>query len=219
MFWNLIFSNIINKKNLSIKILQNKNLNKQLDKKIQIIFDQLGVNQKYDASIIGKYLKNSKYNLNLNKIKINYTQIILSKNIKQSKVKKITYIYVLLKKKQTYINIIFDNKKILHNTNGIVLKKHNILEKSRKKDPKSSILNLNHSISFFKNLNIKSCLIINIKKIKPFINKINKIFKNEFNQKDIKFIITPEISFNKSVFKKIKSIKRRLRKKYNVFDV
>jgi hypothetical protein len=219
LFWNLIFSNIINKNNLSIEILQNKNLNKQLDKKIKIIFNQLSVDKQYSTVIIKEYLNNFKYSLNLSKIKLNYSQIIISKNAKQKKHAKIVYMYILLLKKQTYINIFVNNKKIHHNTNGIVLKKHNILEKSRKKDPKSSILNLNNSINFFKNLNINSCLVINIKKIKPFINKINKILKNEFNQKDVKFVISPEISFNKKVFKKIKSIKRRLRKKYNVFDV
>jgi hypothetical protein len=140
----------------------------------------------------------------------------------QDKNKPILLIYILLKKKQTYINYFLNNKKIFHSTNGIILKKNLIIEKSRKKDSKTSILNITTSINILKNLNLnieKKQILINVKKIKPFLNKINKILKTEFNFNDTKYIITPEIPFNKNKFKKIKSIKRRLRKKYNILDV
>jgi hypothetical protein len=124
-----------------------------------------------------------------------------------------------MKKKQTYINICIDKKKIIHNTNGIILKKNGILEKSRKKEYKTSLLNLKISLNFLKNLNFKENLTINLKKIKPFLNKINKILKNEFSNKNVTYILTPEIPFNKKNFKKVKSIKRRLRKRFKLLDV
>jgi len=131
----------------------------------------------------------------------------------------VLYFLLLLKKKQTYVNVLLYGKKILHNTNGIILKKNGILEKSRKKESKTSLLNITISLNFLKNLNFNDNIIINIKKIKPFISKINKILKNEIPNKNIVYILTPEIPFNKNKFKKVKSIKRRLRKKYNLIDV
>ena len=197
-----------------------KNKYNSFDKKIKILFNDLIKNKKYGINIINKYLNNFKNNLNLNKLKLNYNHIISIKKIKNKKKNdKICFFYILLLKKQTYINIILNSKKILHSTNGIVLKKNGILEKCRKKDSKSSIMNLNNSINFFKTLKFNGILIINVKKIKNFLNKINKILKNELLPNNCKFIFSPEVSFLKKNFKKVKSIKRRLRKKYTLLDI
>lgn len=205
MFWNLIFYNLINAKKINLNSI-----------KIKTNFDNLFKNKKYNLILLEKYFKNCKFSIN--ETKLNYTKIILQKNLKENDKINVFYFYILLLKKQTYISIFKNNNKLLHNTNGIVLKQNNIFEKSRKKDQKTSILNLKNSIQIFKKLNLKNYTIINIKKIKPFLNKINKILKNEFNKKKTKIILTPSISFNKNSFKKIKSIKRRLRKKYNILD-
>lgn len=220
MFWNYILSNIVTNTNLSLNKI-NKNSN-QFEKKIKIIFKNINENKYVKNNITEKFLKNYQFKNNLNKTKLNYNYVLSIKNLKKNKqILKNLFFSVFLKKKQTYINVSINNIKILHNTNGILLKKNGIIEKSRKKDPKTSILNLNSSLFFLKNLflNNKFNIIISVRKIKPFLNKINKILKNELNGKRFVFLLSPEISFNKENFKKIKSIKRRLRKKYNLIDV
>lgn len=212
--------NIVVKNKISITNFLNTKKPHSFDKKIKILFNDFTKNKQYSFNIINKYIQNYKYKINLNKIKLNYNQIISIKTIKnEKKNEKICFFYILLLKKQTYINININSKKILHSTNGIVLKKNGILEKCRKKDSKSSIMNLNNAVTFFKNIKFNGTIIVNVKKIKPFINKINKILKNEIFSNNCKFIFSPEISFYKNNFKKIKSIKRRLRKKYTLLDV
>jgi hypothetical protein len=208
------------KNKISLMNFWKKTKYSSIDKKIKIMFNELTKNKKYGLLVIEKYLNNLKNNININKIKINYNYINTIKTLKcEKKEYKTCFFCIVLLKKQTYINVIINNKKYIHNTNGIVLKKNGILEKCRKKDSKSSIMNLNNSINLFKNIKISTTTIVNIKKIKPFLNKIIKVLKNEINLNNLKFILSPEISFFKSNFKKIKSIKRRLRKKYTLLDV
>ena len=205
-----------NSSKMCIKNIKNKT--NKFEKKVKILFKKLNENKPYGA--IEKFLKNYKNKINLNRVELNYTHVLTYKNLKKtSSNTTVLYFLILVKKKQTFINLFLGGKKILHNTNGIFLKKNGIIEKSRKKDLKTSLLNLNISINFLKNLNLKNKILINIKKIKPFLTKINKIIKNELFNKNITYVLTPEISFNKNKFKKVKSIKRRIRKKYNLIDV
>ena len=207
-----------NSSKVCIKNIKNKT--NKFEKKVKILFKKLNENKPYGAGVVEKFLKNYKNKINLNRVELNYTHVLTYKNLKKtSSNTTVLYFLILVKKKQTFINLFFGGKKILHNTNGIVLKKNGIIEKSRKKDLKTSLLNLNISINFLKNLNLKNKILINIKKIKPFLTKINKIIKNELFNKNITYVLTPEISFNKNKFKKVKSIKRRIRKKYNLIDV
>jgi hypothetical protein len=168
--------------------------------------------------LINNFLKNLKNRLTLNQTKINYISVLLKKSKITNLKKNFLNLLIILKKKQTYVNISFNFLKKIHNTNGIVLKKNGIFEKSRKKDSKTSILTVNESLKYLKTFKEKNFITINIKNLKPFLNKINKILKNEIKN-DCKIIITPNIPFYKNKFKKIKSIKRRLRKKYNVIDI
>lgn len=219
MFWNLILTKIVNKNKLSISTIKNKNLSLSVEKKIKILFKKFNIKKNYDNVLINNFIKNLKNKINIQNIKINYINVLLKKNKITTNKKDILKLLIILNKKQTYVNISFNFFKKIHNTNGMVLKKSGILEKSRKKDSKTSILNINESIKYLKNFNFKKTLfIINIKKLKPFLNKINKILKNEITN-NCKIVITPSIPFYKNKFKKIKSIKRRLRKKYNVIDV
>lgn len=218
LFWNYITSNLVNYKEISFNKIKNKN--NVFEKKIKILFKYSDDNNPHICNIIENFLKNLNNRIYSTKTKINYNNILTFKNLKKKKFKnKLIDLIIIMKKKQTYINICIDKKKIIHNTNGIILKKNGILEKSRKKEYKTSLLNLKISLNFLKNLNFKENLTINLKKIKPFLNKINKILKNEFSNKNVTYILTPEIPFNKKNFKKVKSIKRRLRKRFKLLDV
>ncbi len=215
---------MILKNEISLSQLKQKISTWYFDKKLQIIFNNYNQKDKKNLISIEKDMKNKTYML-FTKNNVNYINILINKNIS----KNILYVdkvffYVTLKKKQTYVSIYENKKKIFQNTNGIVLKKNNILEKSRKKDIKISMLNVISSIKFYKN-NLKNkqikCFVVSIKNAKTFIIKINKILISEIKQFTNKlfFILTPSITFGRQSFKKIKSIKRRLRKKYNVIDV
>lgn len=184
------------------------------------MFNNTNETKLHRYNIIEKFFKIFRNKLSKNTSKINYNNTLVLKSLKKKKVKNpIINLIIIMRKKQTYINIYMGGKKIIHNTNGIILKKNGIMEKSRKKDYKTSLLNLNISLNFLKNLNFKENITINLKKIKPFLSKINKILKNEFLNKNVTYILTPQIPFSKKNFKKIKSIKRRLRKKFKLIDV
>jgi hypothetical protein len=188
------------------------------EKKIKIIFKKFNIKKNSDMLLINNFIKVFKKKINLSKVKINYINILL-KNSKINNLKKnFLKLLIILKKKQTYVSISLNFLKKIHNTNGIFLKKNGILEKSRKKDSKTSILNVKESVKYLKKFKDNNFIIVIIKNVKPFLNKINKILKNEI-KKNCKIIITPKIPFYKNKFKRVKSIKRRLRKKYNIIDV
>lgn len=191
-----------------------------IDTKLRFIFKKFNKNEKKINFVVEYFIKNLKYN----KIKKNINlSLVFYKNTKKLK-NKICFC-IVLEKKQTFVVISLNNLNLLSLSNGVILKKNNIFKKSKKKEEKSSILNINTSINFLKKKidnNNKNILIINVKKIKSFISKINKIFKkqnkikNNFNKRI--FLVTPMINFFKTNFKKIKSIKRRSRKKYKILN-
>ena len=209
----------MNKNIIYFKIFKKKNLDIANEKKIKILFKKFNIKKSTEMILINNFIKIFKNKINLSRIKINYISLIFKKSKIKNLKKNFLKLLIVLKKKQTYVNISLNFLKKIHNTNGIVLKKNGIFEKSRKKDSKTSILNINESVKYLKKFKDQNYLIINIKHIKPFLNKINKILKNEI-KKDCKIIITPNIPFYGGIkFKKIKSIKRRLRKKYNIIDI
>lgn len=157
-------------------------------------------------------------------LKINYNNILASRLFEFRVKKSIIFnkFFIILNKKQTYINVYIGVFKKIHITNGIILKKYKILEKCRKKDPRTSLFSLKQSVISFKKIitNKEQNLIINVKKIKPFINKILKymLLYSRLKNKKLFVITTPITSFSNFKFKKIKSIKRRLRKKYAMIN-
>ena len=109
---------------------------------------------------------------------------------------------------------IYKNKCILTITPGIIFNKLRMKEKSLKKTQKVFNLMIKLVItSLKKNINCNN-FIINIRGTKSKITNIVLFIKKNFNKKTDKilFIYTPNIDF-KLKFKKIKSIKRRLKKK------
>lgn len=179
-------------------------------------------------TMLNAFYQNIKHSKKLlifsNSKKIFYINFMLKNKKKYDTLSGGVAIIIVLEKKQTYINILKKNKKIFHLTNGIVLKKKKIFEKFKKKDNKNHLITTLISVDFlkkqWKELN-ENLILINIKKTKPILSKIYKYVVNgvkKIKSKNI-FILTPLINFNKSNFKKIKSIKRRLRKRYVLLDV
>jgi hypothetical protein len=126
-----------------------------------------------------------------------------------------TTILIKLTKKQTFSHIFYKNKLAWFYTNGILLKKLNILKKSQKKDLKISLLNVKNTVNteIIKNNNN---IVVNIVNTKIETQKLSHILRSGLKYKNIIYIYTPLIFFSKNRFKKIQSIKRKLKKRYVV---
>jgi hypothetical protein len=127
-----------------------------------------------------------------------------------------TILQLKLTKKQLF-STIFNKKKIaLFVSNGLFLKKL-VLKKNQKKDSKVSILNLKRVVEFLQKKNVTS-LVINIMYSKNYLVKYLNFFKSSLKNTHVLYFYSPKLNFSKKKFKKIKSIKRKLKKKY-VFSV
>jgi len=117
---------------------------------------------------------------------------------------------IVLSYKTQLRSLIVNNAKISYFvTNGMISKKLE-LEKSQKKNDKLSMLNLSE-ISL--KLNTKTNLVVLIKHTSSKILKIINFIKKKKILSNI-FIYSPKTPFSLSKIKKIKSIKRKLAKKY-----
>lgn len=117
-----------------------------------------------------------------------------------------------LTKKQLFSTIFSKSKINFFCTNGMFLKKL-ALNKNKKKDNKVSVLNLKKTAEFIKARNIKT-LLINVIYSKTFVFKYLNILKKNINVDNLIYIYTPKTSFSQNKYKKIKSIKRKLKKRY-----
>jgi len=123
-------------------------------------------------------------------------------------------IFLIKFKKQLLSSIMLNGKLKKFLTNGVFIKKLD-LKKSQKKDDKIVLINLNDCILFIKKNFFKSNIVVNIKNTNnKFIKVINFIKKN-FNTLKYLLIYTPKIPYSNFKYKKVKSIKRKLKKKYN----
>lgn len=118
-----------------------------------------------------------------------------------------------IRKNKPKIFVINNNRCFLSITSGLIFKKLNLSKKKIKKSEKMLTLMIRTVFFKIKNLiSYKKCL-INIKGTKNnlfnIIININKIFKNKMS-----LMYEPRISYGRFKFKKIKSIKKRLRKKF-----
>lgn len=127
-----------------------------------------------------------------------------------------SYFFFLLniKKKKPFINVSIKDKTKLAISTGFILKKLKINEKKSKKNIKTLFLILKIIIADLnKNLKNYKKVILNIKGSKKRLFQIMNFLKKKFKFNKIIFIYTPNFYQNSIKFKKIKSIKRRLRKK------
>jgi hypothetical protein len=207
--------------NISLQDVKQKTTNWYIETKLKIIFSRFFKKENITTKIIDKFIKSRKNSIFFKKFKINYV-FTFFKKVKNEVFSNVCELNITLAKKQTYVSTVINNNKNSHLTNGIMLKQISILEKCRKKDSKVSVLTVSNSTNNFKKKLTKDALVLlKIKKIKPFINKISKLVINDLKSvsRNLFIIIKPSMNFNFSSFKKIKSIKRRLRKKYKTIDL
>lgn len=216
MIWNKVFTNL--KRNEKIKISYIYNTKTHIIQKKNIINVFKKFSQKNKIDVVKNFIKNNQKN-KFTTLKTDYKKLIFKKiNIKIDRTEFLKKILILsLNTKQMYCNILENEKNTFFLTNGIVTKENEILEKKRKKELKFTIINLNKTLS---KLKISNCT-INIRKLRPSLSKILKIIKIHFkkNENKLNLIISPKIPFSFEKFKKVKSIKRRLRKKYKLLDL
>jgi hypothetical protein len=154
------------------------------------------------------------YNFYIRFFKKNQFQSISLKNSKKT-----VSMMILNFKSQLYSSILKNSKLIKLTTNGFFLKKLE-LEKCQKKNDKLSILNLRESQTQLMNLNknsknINNSTVLNVCGTNTKLFKLINFFKKKTNDSNFLVYFTPKISYSKIKFKKIKSIKRKLTKKYN----
>jgi hypothetical protein len=173
-------------------------------------------NEKKIINIISSFIKLNK--ILLNSFKSNTLNLIMF----YASVKNITnrnnlsnynnVLQIKSTKKQLFCTI-FNNKKIIFFvSNGFFLKKL-MLKKSQKKDSKVSILSLKNVIEFLKKKSIKS-LIVNLNFAKNFSTKYIHFVKSAFKNTNVIYVYSTLLNFSQKKFKKIKSIKRKLKKRY-----
>jgi hypothetical protein len=167
-------------------------------------------------NFLKNFKSNSNNNLKLTQI-LNYYLFIFKKHLK--KIKYINYknFFILLlntNNQKPKISLLKNNKLILGLSAGIIQSKLDIKEKSIKKNKKMLKLILKIlSYNIKKIHNIKN-LIIQVKGLKNDIQNIFVFIKKYFNTSNKIIIVTPSLINNQLKFKKIKSIKRKLKKKF-----
>lgn len=153
---------------------------------------------------------------------IYYINSIFSKNLSDSLNKdyfeKYNIITINFKSKQFRLSILTYKNKVLNLTVGKVLSSLKIVDKSKKKTNKGERLFaeyfenlLNSTIKYFGKSKISVLKIINSRLKTRLNNSILKILNNKF--KISKLIYDYKIANNYSKFKKIRSIKKRIKKR------
>lgn len=133
--------------------------------------------------------------------------------ISKSSLKNYNAVLQMKSTKKQLVCTVFKKKKIIFFiSNGFFLKKLS-LKKSQKKDSKVSVLNLKNIVEFIKKKNINS-LVVNLVYAKSFSIRHLYFLKNNLKKMNILYLYSPKINFSKNRFKKVKSIKRKLKKKY-----
>lgn len=202
------FLKIHNKQNFFLKSLKKKNNNLSAD-----LFDDRKITLLLDEFIFLKISTNLKTTIKLKPALSYYINLkkLLKKNDSNSFK---TILQFKLTKKQLFSTIRYNTKLVKMYSNGMFLKQLNLTKKSKKKDSKVSIVNLKKTIEILTKMK-KTNLIINIVGSKNFLLKYINFLKNNLKGNEIVFVFTPVINYSLNRFKKIKSIKRKLKKKYS----
>lgn len=206
----------INKIIFKYKNINVINLKKNIKKFIQLL---ACTNQFFKIPLILKnIIKNDNFKNIINlyyhyttNSKNNYFYLLSIKNLKCQP------IALIIKYQSQLYSCILKNSKLMKSiTNGIFLKKLE-LEKCQKKNDKLSLLNLKECYNIATQLKQKEndFFLINIKNTNTKIFKILNFFKKKIQSTNTLIYFTPSINYSYVKFKKIKSIKRKLTKKYN----
>lgn len=167
-----------------------------------------------------KFFQNFSYKTNfLKKINISkkfvlYEKYIYKKNQKKTFEQTIDIFIIVfdIKKKQLYSNLLKNENIIKSITNGNILKEMRIKNKSKKKN----ILIYNYNIKLFMEKLGKLNKNIDLINIISHRNKAFKVIKflKKYNKQNNTIIIKLKQNFFKHGLKKIKSIKKKMRKRY-----
>lgn len=155
------------------------------------------------SSVINNYIHNY----------INYKSS--KSNLISSKPKNKPTIFIYKYTNQLYSSFLENYKLKRLITNGNIIKKMEV-EKNQKKNDKITLINLKESIKYISS-NKKLFNIIILKNTTNKLIKIVNFIKNKLIVNNSIFYFTPSINYSTTKFKKIKSIKRRLTKKYKKF--
>jgi hypothetical protein len=218
IFWYNLYQNlkiqdddlIINRINI-LKFIKTKNIFKKCFKKIKLnlflYYDFL----KIENNI---FLKNKK-KFNLLSIYINYFFYKNKKNnFNKLGLKKYAILVINTTKKKTFVSFIRKNKSILNLTPGIITKKLDIKEKNAKKSFKILNLMIKTTINNVKKIYNPINYVIQIKGTKSNLNQLLNLLRVRLDFKKVFLIYTPIIGYNTLRFKKVRSIKKKLKKKF-----
>lgn len=195
---------INNNKKLLLRLKRNLNTEKILKNKfIDLFYRFFTIKSKIKNSFIFKFYNS----INLNKLnQINKNNYFLNFNKK-------LIIIIDIRNIKPRIVVINNNKCILTLSTGIIFKKMQMKEKSIKKTQKMfNIMMKLVSTNLKKKINCNN-YIIHIKGTKSKLLNILVFIKKSFINNNLFFLYSPRIDY-KIKFKKIKSIKRRLKKKF-----
>jgi hypothetical protein len=216
IFWYNIYKNL--KINKNKKLLINKNIDYYISKNLIINrFKKINFFLK-NYLFINKLIKELRLYTNYKRYNIinlyaNY-YILKTHNLVKFNYKKFVIIIINILKKKIFITLIKNNKLILNLSPGIITKKLEINNKNAKKNLKIINLMIKTIINNFKKLYKSEYYFIQIKGAKNNIYTILNLLKIRVNLKKTYFIFSPFINYNNYKFKKIRSIKRKLRKKF-----
>lgn len=120
-----------------------------------------------------------------------------------------------MRKSKPRIFLISKDKCILSLTSGIVYKKLELKQKKIKKTEKMLNLMLKAVSSSINKWGVLKNFLIHLKGTRSNIFNVLVLIEKNFKNKNISLLYSPHISFGNFKFKKVKSIKRRLRKKFS----
>lgn len=206
MWFLFLKKNIVLKKNILINILKNIKEKKIFSKNLTLFNKNINM-----------YLQLQSHNNVFTKPNVcgplNFYIKTIIKN-KKNQVDVYTNSLILkIKKKQLYSIYSQNNAVKTFFTNGIILNKLNIKKKSQKKDNKISIITIKKTLEKIY-LDLNKNLIVNINGTKNGIMRVVNVLRNNIKNINVLYIYTPRINFSRNKFKKIKSIKRKLKKRY-----
>lgn len=179
------------------------------------------IKNNYKNNFNFSYFYNKNHNIKWYEIFLNYKKINLNniKAIHKKTFHKISSknIFIVLDSRSLKTKFIaFNRKKCLFSmTNGIIFKKLTLRNKKYKKSEKLSFLNLKNSLVKLSFLKTYGNIFIYVKGVKNNINGFIKYLIKKINNNNVLIINSYKMSKNKFFgFKKIKSIKRKLKKKF-----
>lgn len=199
---------------------------KKLKKKINMLL--IGDNLKLLKNLKNNLIIFKKNNISVWKIKNNVNEFLVKyyNNLNLSRLNNINndnyfknlekevIIMIDIKNSKSKIVVSYKERCILTVTPGIIFNKLKLKEKSIKKTQKIFTLMIKLVINSVKNKIKSKNFIVHIKGTKIKLSNLVVIIKKNFNKGNdkIMFMYTPSINY-KFKFKKVKSIKRRLKKK------